>query len=303
MSTSHNVIEILSNSNNDTRRNDEPKGKRRRKGPVVSNSSNNSDYRRRERQRKGKAPVKRANTPRAKPRQTPQANSQKMAELLASLFTGGGTGGGTGGTNWIGQTRSVTGDGMHTASLPVGFTLYRSKPNANVATAMENFQRGYYYGPKKCASIYCSPSTMHMTVLVQPVQLIIVDAHNMQVLVDHLKRLASTVLYFRDGTKLTAAECQKVVSRVTGFGLTSLRSGRCYYTNKPADEIRMCTDGFDFVRNKYNALVFAGIVCWFGYDGYTCVGQFRATHPPIPFHSEAFICNPLVVSQPLRLLG
>lgn len=285
----------------------------------MSNSSTNSDYRRRERERKGKAPAKphtkpRANTPRAKPRetpraketqgrrsqQTPQANTQKMGELLASLITGGVNGGG--GTNWIGQARSVTGDGMHTASLPVGFTLYRSKPNANIATAMQNFQRGYFYGPKECAGIYCSQGSMHMTVLVQPVQLIIVDAHNMQVLTDHLKRLASTVLYFRDGTKLTAAACQKVVSHVTGFGLTSLNSGRCHYKNKPADEIRMCTEGFDFVRNKYNALVFAGIVCWFGYDGYTCVGQVRATHPPIPFHSEAFICNPLVVSQPLRLL-
>ena len=193
---------------------------------------------------------------------------------------------------------------MHTVSLPVGFTLYRSRPDFNVASAMQNFQRGYYYGPKECAGKYCSRllRTMHMTVLVQPVQLIIVDSHNMQVLMDHLKRLASTVLYFRDGTKLTGGVCQKVVSQVTGFGITSLHSGRCHYTNKPADEIRMCTEGFDFDRNKYNALVFAGIVCWLGYDGYSCVGQIRATHPPIPFHSEAFICNPLVVSQPLRLL-
>lgn len=280
MATSRDIIEISSNSDNATRRNKPPPPKRKQRGPVLNNSSNSSDSRSRTRKRKGKG----------KALQQPQP---QVAPQSAQSY---------GNTNWMGQARSVTGDGMHTASLPVGFTLYRSKPDANVAVAMQNFQRGYFYGPKGCAGLYCKRVPMHMTVLVQPVQLIIVDAHNMQVLMDHLRRLASTVLYFRDGTRLTAAECQKVVSHVTGFGLTSLNSGRCYYKNKPADEIRMCTGGFGFISNKYNALVFAGIVCWFGYDGYTCVGQVRATHPPRPFHSEAFICNPLVVSQPLRLL-
>lgn len=65
---------------------------------------------------------------------------------------------------------------------------------------------------------------------------------------------------------------QEIFSRVTGYGKTDLKTEECGYKKKKSSQIRFCTEGFlrkkDEKNDDYAMLVFAKMICRYGFDGY-----------------------------------
>ena len=154
------------------------------------------------------------------------------------------------------KRKSTVGKKVQTVTLKTGVLLFHGHPEVKEWTIPHN--RPAFFGGTLVALYYAEDQAEYVSTYVLVKNARLLD-------------LGSKVNFGKFYSTLNESD-KFIFSRVTGYGLTNLKTDSCGYRNKSRTAIKFCTEDYiepeDEDTDTYAMLKFAKMICANGYDGY-----------------------------------